>query len=991
MENLHLGIKNIKFYNILLVLSCFCMFSIAAHAATYYVATAADGGSNSNDGSENSPWKTITYAATIADEGDTVYIKAGLYDTQNGKENVVFDTAGTAANPIIFEGYKTTPGDNPVVNYTLGDTLDPDDMPLLDGGNRATAGIALYLRKSYVIVKNIQIQNYQRAVRACGTNYDIEYCTVENIIAKDLGNASILYDGYGIQMIGKWNSTTEETISTARYNTVKRCIVVNSAAEGISVTDGDNNIIEDCQVYSTDTGTLNEATHYYITLARANNNKVINCYAYRHPNSKHFGHGIHLKMACENNLIKDCVALNSNENFSLRWRAVKYNTFENCISIGGSICIRDGASYNTFRNCRAIDGGYGVVFYDSTEDDGAQSAGFNNTFENCIFEDNTYCIAFNSWSVSSAAYDNDFINCTFYDSSYLFQSSRTNYGNTLTNCIVSNVTNLVSGSGLNYSSSYSNFYSNGFTMPTGIGNISADPKFVDATNGDFRLQANSPCVDAGTTVYSYDYTVSPPTATIALDFDYNYLFRSHGSAYDIGAHEYPDATDPLVHFECTLNITGLVDEMGNVSDGAIMGGSGWDGWDTGIEGDTSGALKLDGTDDYVDFGTPSILNQTSTDIGRSISAWIKLDATDGYRTIVAKNMWRYSLFVSNGRLNGYVKGSTTAAHSKSDALLNTGEWYHVAMSFDRSATGDSKVHLYINGEEVNYNTQIAMVGTPTSASTYKFTIGSDQGNQYFFDGVIDEVKMFDYGLSTSKVFDEYSAFTTVFSADMDEGSRTVVSDSSIYENNGTMYGNTSIINEGESDEYEIAAGINGASWVEGISGRGLKFDGVDDYVDFGTPSVLNQTSTDSVRSISAWIKPEDDGSYRTIVARNIWRYSLFVSGGKLNGYIKGSTTNAHSKSDESLTVGEWQHVVMTFDRSATGDSKVHLYVNGEEVTYNTQIAMVGTPVSSSTYKFTIGSDQGNQYFFDGVIDEVKMFDEALSADQVDALYQKNRD
>jgi hypothetical protein len=35
---------------------------------------------------------------------------------------------------------------------------------------------------------------------------------------------------------------------------------------------------------------------------------------------------------------------------------------------------------------------------------------------------------------------------------------------------------------------------------TGTGNISADPLFLDAANGDYDLQAESPCIDAGTPV-----------------------------------------------------------------------------------------------------------------------------------------------------------------------------------------------------------------------------------------------------------------------------------------------------------------------------------------------------------------------------------------------------------------------------------------------------------------------------------------------------------
>jgi hypothetical protein len=40
-------------------------------------------------------------------------------------------------------------------------------------------------------------------------------------------------------------------------------------------------------------------------------------------------------------------------------------------------------------------------------------------------------------------------------------------------------------------------YTNSSNAPNGGGNINADPLFVDAANGDYRLSAGSPCIDAG--------------------------------------------------------------------------------------------------------------------------------------------------------------------------------------------------------------------------------------------------------------------------------------------------------------------------------------------------------------------------------------------------------------------------------------------------------------------------------------------------------------
>jgi hypothetical protein len=137
--------------------------------------------------------------------------------------------------------------------------------------------------------------------------------------------------------------------------------------------------------------------------------------------------------------------------------------------------------------------------------------------------------------------------------------------------------------------------------------------------------------------------------------------------------------------------------------------------------------------------------------------------------------------------------------------------------------------------------------------------------------------------------------------------------------------------------------------------------------------------------MSAWIKPNTNSPYKCIIAKSMWKGSIFLSYGKLRAIVDGNVTDADSISNETVSTGTWQHVAMTFD--INGDKKIHLYINGQEVTYSRQNVLVGSPVSTSAHNFTIGSDVGINYWFDGIIDEVRIDKRVLSADEIYNLYQ----
>jgi hypothetical protein len=128
----------------------------------------------------------------------------------------------------------------------------------------------------------------------------------------------------------------------------------------------------------------------------------------------------------------------------------------------------------------------------------------------------------------SASFESILENCTVVSNTSTANAAV--YGGAMTNAVVY----YNSGSGGNlYAASLTAGYTCTTPLPSGTGNISSDPKFVNALAGNFMIATNSPCKNAG---------VARPWMTSAQDYFGD--SRSSGTAPDMGAYEL-QATHPV--------------------------------------------------------------------------------------------------------------------------------------------------------------------------------------------------------------------------------------------------------------------------------------------------------------------------------------------------------------------------------------------------------------------------------------------------------------
>lgn len=166
----------------------------------------------------------------------------------------------------------------------------------------------------------------------------------------------------------------------------------------------------------------------------------------------------------------------------------------------------------------------------------------------------------------------------------------------------------------------------------------------------------------------------------------------------------------------------------------------------------------------------------------------------------------------------------------------------------------------------------------------------------------------------------------------------------------------------------------------GNENAAMDFDGTSAYVDFGNAATLDLIDG---FSISAWVNRQGAGTYQTIVSRGAtgngdYALSLFNTGG---GYVVHLTLEGETFVGAQTISNGWNHIVAVAE---TGTDGVVLYLNGELYqTFTTTNDLTG----SSTFNGRIGNnDQGENNYFNGLIDDVSLYKKALSANDVEFLY-----
>ena len=375
-------------------------------------------------------------------------------------------------------------------------------------------------------------------------------------------------------------------------------------------------------------------------------------------------------------------------------------------------------------------------------------------------------------------------------------------------------------------------------------------------------------------------------------------------------------------------------------------------WATGKFGK---ALSFDGSNDYVDRGTgPTVVNTVEFWVNPTTTTEYPLDLNGtayvwlNAGTVTAQGFTSATIYV-----NGVVSSTVSA-----------GVWNHVAVT------------------------------TATSLNATDLDIGRIEGVGNH-EGKIDEVRIYNYARTASQIAWDYNRGGPVGWWKFDECQGTTANDASGNGNNGTI----TIGASGTQDAVgTCASGDTGDSWNNGTTGKfnsSLNFDGTDDYVNMGDPSSGILDFGSNSFSISFWINAASGQPTNTIIlgkgnegAVTAGYRFIINSGGTDSTSIAfvasdGTTTKSAGKISVGLD-GSWHLITGVVNRT---DSLIQYYVDGIR-----KVSISFTPTGSvnTSSVLAIGRNSSSSGgYFSGQIDDVRVFNYALTATQIKTLFNEN--
>lgn len=381
-----------------------------------------------------------------------------------------------------------------------------------------------------------------------------------------------------------------------------------------------------------------------------------------------------------------------------------------------------------------------------------------------------------------------------------------------------------------------------------------------------------------------------------------------------------------------------------------------------------GSIVFNGTSTFVALGTP-----LSAGTDYTMEAWVFATLLSGNHNIIssANNVF----WVNAGTLYGGVGGSYSLVSS---AGFPTNVWKHVALTFSDST---NTMTMYINGTQVAQNTNVTL-----SYISEILRIGAHYGGGTtgsYWNGEIAQARVYNTALSAANILTNFNATkggylvaTSSLVAYYDPA------DTASYLGSGTRLNNL------------VGSDLSGTMTSVTYTSPYLSFNGSTSQISIADSASLEPGSGDW--SVEIWLRyTAIAGKTRTYLSKTNngggsadWGYGFRTNPNTSTTYMEvGNGTTSITSPSTSVTTGVWYQIVGVWTNVAS--NSIALYNNGVLVGSN---AHSFASIRDTTRPLYIGNYNGNEFAqqFEGDIGIVRIYNKALSADEVKNNYDANK-
>ena len=418
---------------------------------------------------------------------------------------------------------------------------------------------------------------------------------------------------------------------------------------------------------------------------------------------------------------------------------------------------------------------------------------------------------------------------------------------------------------------------------------------------------------------------------------------------------------------------GNANDVIGANNGTLVGGASF------AAGEVGQAFSCDGASSYVSIPDSPSLDAFTTSI--TIELWLKsneLTDNSDWEGIVTKGNSSWRLQATSGANPVYfgADGLSPNGDLYGSRNVNDGQWHHVAAVYD-----GTNIFLYVDGTldvsqpatgTIAQNNSPACIGA--NAQAFVLSCGCIEPG-YFFNGLIDEVSIYNRALTVSEIQTIYAAGGGGKCPPTPPQPTCTPAPTGLV---GWWPG------EGNANDV---AGTNNGTLVEGVGfapgevGQAFSFDGVSSYVSIPDSPLLDSLTTSI--TIELWLKTDQlTSDWTGIVTKGNSAWQLQATPGANTVDFNVSLSAGDLSGSRSINDGQWHHVAGVYD-----GTNMFLYLDG---TLDGSMPATGL-IPQNSYPLSIGANaQGIEgspmYFFNGLIDEVSIYNRALTASEIQAIY-----